>query len=369
MKNGLLITGDFFIEANTAVPTREDLFGNFLHVINNSEIAVTNFEGPVNVPNFPLEKTGPTLRANPSSINVLRDAGFTAATLATNHIMDLGSAGLSATLEAMRENGMVGVGAGKDLATARAPFLCICSDRKIAILNFSENEFSTSTGNHPGANPLDPVMNMTDIKNAKEQADFVVVIVHGGHEGYRYPSPRMKSLYRFFVEAGAHAVMGHHTHCISGFEVYKGAPIFYSLGNFVFDWHGKKGTDWYLGIAVKLFFVPSLKFEIIPFTQFKQGIGITLLDEGARSKFDADVQAMNQTIANDDVLESEFDTFCTRVGKTYMAYIEPHSNRLLHAFRNRGWFPSMLSKKKKRLLLNLMRCESHRDVLLKLLQK
>ena len=58
------------------------------------------------------------------------------------------------------------------------------------------------------------------------------MIVHGGHECYNLPSPRMQKQYLFYADQGADIVVGHHTHCISGYEVYKGVPIYYSLGNF-----------------------------------------------------------------------------------------------------------------------------------------
>ena len=90
------------------------------------------------------------------------------------------------------------------------------------------------------------------IEEAKKKADFVVVIAHGGHEHYNLPSPRMKKWYRFFVDAGAHAVVGHHTHIISGYEVYKDAPIFYSLGNFCFDWEGLRNMEWNNGMLVEV---------------------------------------------------------------------------------------------------------------------
>ena len=68
---------------------------------------------------------------------------------------------------------------------------------------------------------MDIIDNAKEIKNAKEKADYVFVIVHGGHEHYSLPSPKMQKQYRFYVEQGADIVIGHHTHCINGNEVYK----------------------------------------------------------------------------------------------------------------------------------------------------
>ena len=92
------------------------------------------------------------------------------------------------------------------------------------------------------------------IQEAKSKADFIVVVAHGGHEHYNLPSPRMKKWYRFFVDAGASAVVTHHTHIISGYEVYKDAPIFYSLGNFLFDWEGERNKPWNKSMIIRLHF-------------------------------------------------------------------------------------------------------------------
>jgi poly-gamma-glutamate capsule biosynthesis protein CapA/YwtB (metallophosphatase superfamily) len=76
---------------------------------------------------------------------------------------------------------------------------------------------------------MDIIDNANQIKEAKATHDKVIVIVHGGHEYYNLPSPRMQKQYRFYADQGADFVVGHHTHCISGYEVYNGVPIYYSL--------------------------------------------------------------------------------------------------------------------------------------------
>jgi poly-gamma-glutamate synthesis protein (capsule biosynthesis protein) len=76
-----------------------------------------------------------------------------------------------------------------------------------------------------------------------DNSNYTILIVHGGHETFEYPRPRMKKLYRYFIDVGVDVVIGHHTHCFSGHEIYKGKPIFYSLGNFVFDQNWSKKTS------------------------------------------------------------------------------------------------------------------------------
>ena len=122
---------------------------------------------------------------------------------------------------------------------------------KIAILNFCENEWSIAEDDSPGANPMDIIDNTNHIREAKASHDKVIVIVHGGHEYYNLPSPRMQKQYRFYADQDADIVVGHNTHCISGSEMYKGVPIYYSLGNFLFT--GRSTIEnWYYGLVLEL---------------------------------------------------------------------------------------------------------------------
>src|SRR5690554_8220427 len=95
------------------------------------------------------------------------------------------------------------------------------------------------------------IYNTNQIKEAKATHDKVIVIIHGGHEYYNLPSPRMQKQYRFYAEQGADIIISHHTHCISGKEVYKGVPIYYSLGNFLFT-NTSSFEDWYIVIVLDL---------------------------------------------------------------------------------------------------------------------
>ena len=127
-------------------------------------------------------------------------------------------------------------------------------DKKLAVINCCEHEFSIATETTAGSNPLNPISQYYAIKEAKEKADYVLVIVHGGHEHYQLPSTRMQETYRFFIDVGADAVVNHHQHCYSGYEYYNGKPIMYGLGNFCFDEGLKKTKQWHEGYIVEISF-------------------------------------------------------------------------------------------------------------------
>src|SRR5699024_1471447 len=106
--------------------------------------------------------------------------------------------------------------------------------------------------------------------------------VHGGHEYYNLPSPRMQEQYRFYAEQGADLVVGHHTHCVSGFEVHHGTPIFYSLGNFLFT-KNNSNEEWYTGLVLEVKVSEGeLTTQLHPISQSKEGFALTLLQDGEK---------------------------------------------------------------------------------------
>src|SRR5690606_31139432 len=131
------------------------------------------------------------------------------------------------TLTFCKSNSFATVGAGMDLREASEIKYLNADIGVIAIVNFTENEWSIATDSSAGANPMDIIDNAAQIKEAQANADIVVVIVHGGNEHNPYPSPRMVKQYRFYADCGASMVIGHHTHCIGGVEKYGKVPIFY----------------------------------------------------------------------------------------------------------------------------------------------
>lgn len=373
----IIITGDTHlgggrVTAYAEQGDAEQLFGEFLQMFREADLSVTNLESPVIDDGSPIEKTGPALKSPVGSLGVLKKAGFGLVTLANNHILDYGAEGLQSTLNECRKNGMHTVGAGMSKKEASTPFVTEISGIKIAILNIAENEFGTTQNGEPGGYGLDPVENFNTIKSAKEEADHVIVIVHGGHEHYELPSPRMKKTYRFFADAGATAVIAHHTHCPSGYEVYKGVPICYSLGNFLFDlpqYNGSAITPWNEGLIAELTLTKDdLSIRYRPFIQNFESVGIRRMKADETANFDKKMNRLNNLIADDGKLQREFENYCKRSYRMYSGYIEPHSSRILHALRNRNILPSLLTQRKKNLLLNLTRCEAHRDVLIKTLQ-
>ena len=245
----VLVAGDFYPQAQAA----KKLNGEISPMIKESDFSIVNFESPVAEGHeAPIEKLGPNLRCTEKAVEAVKWAGFDAVTLANNHIFDYGSEGVENTLRVCRAAGIGTVGAGMNLQEASQTLYTQKGEETLAVINCCENEFSIATDETAGANPLNAVRQYHAIREARQKADYVLVIVHGGHEQFQLPSPRMKETYRFFVDAGADAVVNHHQHCYSGYEVYRGKPIFYGLGNFCFEPIKNMAQNWHEGYMVRI---------------------------------------------------------------------------------------------------------------------
>lgn len=201
------------------------------------------------------------------------------------------------------------------------------------------------------------------IRDARTKADFIVVIVHGGSEYYQLPSPRMQETYRFFVDAGADAVVNHHQHCYSGYEIYNGKPIFYGLGNFCFDWEGKRNQQWNYSLLLELYLEDNISFKLIPVLQCNEDPKVVPLFAEEAEKVMRMIESFNRVILDSTQLRSRFSEFVkTRFADIRIAF-SPYTNRFLKALCNRRLLPSFISKKKKLLLYNYIECQSHCDVI------
>jgi hypothetical protein len=371
----ILITGDFNpseqIEELIKQGNSDKMYSDFNSVLEGNDLNVTNLECPLYDKDTSIQKIGPRLKASTGTVAGLKYANFNLVTLANNHIMDHGTGGLISTINSCLDNGIDTVGAGMNFGEARKPYYKTIQNKTFAIINITENEFSTTTDNEPGANGLNPVANFYDITEARKKADFVFVIVHGGIEHYLHPSPRVQETYRFFIDIGASAVIGHHTHCFQGYEIYKNSPIFYSLGNFIFPaLSNRMPKTWYSGYSVKLIIDnDSLKFQIIPYKQGLEKIGIQLLNNEELTEFENKIAWMNKTLLYKESLQNEFEGYCKTQVTDYKTFFEPYNGRITQFLYKKGLLPSLTTRCKSVLLYNVIHCEAHREITLNILNR
>lgn len=369
----ILFTGDFCphnrIEQLSKDGNNAAIFNDFIDVFTGNDLNVTDVECPLTTSKKRIAKTGPYQLAAPHTIGILKYANIGLAAMANNHIMDCDAEGAIDTMNACRDAGIETVGIGINETEKRKPFSTTIKGKKIAIINFAQNEFIVASGGEVAVNGLDIINNYYDITEAKKSHDFVLLVLHGGNEFYHLPSPRLKETYRFFINIGADAIISNHTHCFSGYEVYNGKPIFYSLGNFIYDWPEKVNVDWNFGYVVKLKLTDTINFDLIPLKQNSGEPGLFHLNESEQTTFSKKLHDLNNIIKDDVKLANSFNDYCNSVKRMYESYIEPSFGKYIATLRARGFFPKMMKKRKKLLLLNITRCEAHRDVLLNILSK
>jgi len=370
----LLFTGDFCphqrIEKLAIDKNYSQVFNDFKKEFDSNDLNIVDLECPLTERYSSIEKTGPHQKAHPQTIQLLKEINIDMVAMANNHILDYGGEALLETISLCIENNITTIGVGKNIEEAKLPVIKEIKGLKIGFLNFTEFEWTIATKNEPGANPLDLIENFNAIQSLKQEVDKVIVIAHGGNEFYHLPSPRIKKTYRFFVDAGADAVISHHTHCYTGYEVYNEAPIFYGLGNFIYDWPGKVNDNWNYGYAVRLLIDDDIKFEMIPFKQNNgEEVGVHYLNKKEKQQFENRIKKLNATIANDEELEIEFQQLVAKQADVYQLYFEPYRGKIMSSLRIRKLLPDLFSKKKKMLQLNIIRCESHKDILVNVMQK
>lgn len=363
-------TGDFCptgrIEQDYLNNKWKDAFTGVKEFFDNNHLNVIDLECPLTTHTKPLPKTGPHLKALPQTAEMLSFLSCKLVATANNHFKDYGWEGMKQTYEALKQNGVKYIGSGANWNLASQPYLIQYDGLTIAFINAADREWSTTEDHSPGCNPLDAVAIFNTIQTAKQNADFTIIIAHGGHEHFNLPSPRIKQLYRFFIDAGASAVIGHHTHIIGAFEVYKDAPIFYSLGNFFFDWKGMRNHHWNFGMIVKLTFVKNkpIQFETYYIEQNNEYPEVKFVHPEKEKELIAKQLSINEILQDDQKLKQNFESYTHSLKPLMNTWIEPYRGSLLPSLHKKGFIPTLMSKKKKQLLTILIQCETHRDVLL-----
>lgn len=362
----VLVAGDFAPVARLSKQIKEKSFSvifpdNLREIIKSADFSFVNFECPIIEEEYkPIPKCGPNLSCVPESAEAIMYAGFTSVTMANNHILDFGSKGLYKTVECCKNNGLNIVGIGNNLEEAKRVLYLEKDGKRLAVINCCEHEFSIATDTEAGSNPLNPIRQFYTIQDAKGKADYVLVIVHGGHEHYQLPSPRMQETYRFFIDAGADAVVNHHQHCYSGYEVYHKKPIFYGLGNFCFDEDGQRECSWNEGYMVKLEFAnDNVDYELIPYNQCDKTASVSLVQD--KTTFLKKVANLNEIINEPLLLKDASEHYYESTIGAYNLLIQPYDNRVFNKLFSMNVLPSIFSKGKKIKLLNNINCESHLD--------
>lgn len=272
--------GDIMLDRNVAknMGTKgldylfQNIAGESKGLYHHADLLVANLEGAFATTRVPTTKSI-AFRFDPKLAAQLKRYQFDVVSLANNHSLDMGWKNVDFTEKTLAENGVGYFGTqtkeGKDLTwIAEIPG----KQDKVAFV---------------GLNNTDHALNMPQvyeaIKDAQEKARYVIVFMHWGVEYKRISREQERTLARTLLDKGASAVIGAHPHVIQEMELYKGKPIFYSLGNFVFDQYFSEETQ--EGISTGLILQDGVVKQISIFPFYGVKSQLQLMEGDRQAKF------------------------------------------------------------------------------------
>ncbi len=235
----IIFTGDIML-ADTPGQVIAQGRDPFIHVAENlkdADYRIGNLECPIATVGAPMESKIYSFRAHPRVLPFL-EQHIDAVSVANNHTGDYGKAAFMETLAQLDSVRVVHFGGGENASSAHTPLWINRNGIKIAVLGY--NEFKPRAfeagATTPGIAWSEDSHVVSDIRAARKAgADVVIPFMHWGWERETTASERQQKLARKMIDAGADIVVGSHPHVVQGAQIYKGKPIIYSLGNFVFD--------------------------------------------------------------------------------------------------------------------------------------
>ncbi|MBA2396002.1 MAG: CapA family protein [Ktedonobacteraceae bacterium] len=208
----------------------------FLHAF---DLTIGNLECVISRLGTPVDKPRPfILHGDPRAYRRLMHAGFDVVSVANNHSGDYGKEAFVDEIMTLPEHGITPVGGGRNKHEAHAPVFKTVRNTTVGFLAYDEIApyYFAATDTTPGHAWLNEENVRRDVPLARKEANFVIVFMHWGTEYITTFNAHQRHLARVAIDSGADLVVGAHPHVIEPYEYYRGKPIIYSLGNFVFDY-------------------------------------------------------------------------------------------------------------------------------------
>lgn len=242
----IAVTGDVMFARNMEGVLSSDSspFAGVSNVISNVDLLIINFENAATNSENAVKGDVP-LKCDPKYVPLAKANNRTIATLANNHVCDYGFTGMRDTIKYLKDAGITPMGAGENASDAHKSVTQNINNRDITVLNYmdSNNFAEYDYQSLPYANDSSPGYSAYNSEDAKKQisearangSDFIMVSMHFGNEYSMSPNTDQEKIAHELIDYGADIVVGAHPHVPQGVEMYKGKPICYSLGNFMFD--------------------------------------------------------------------------------------------------------------------------------------
>jgi poly-gamma-glutamate synthesis protein (capsule biosynthesis protein) len=231
------------------------------------DLRLINLETSITASNDFWKDKGINYRMHPQNIPILTRAAINFCSLANNHILDWGYAGLLETLQTLQRANIASSGAGRNLSEAAAPaVMTLAGKGRVLVFSFglesSGIPSSWAAADKPGVNLLPDLSDNTllhiaqKVRRIKQKGDIVVASIHwGGNWGYKIYGAQKAFAHRLIDEADVDVIHGHSSHHVKGIEVYKEKLILYGCGDFLNDYEGIGGYEEYRGDLSLMYFV------------------------------------------------------------------------------------------------------------------
>ncbi|MEN6313637.1 MAG: CapA family protein [Clostridiaceae bacterium] len=284
----------------------EMAFEKVASLLKQGDIVFANLESPFTESTHCLDKKGKiVLKAKPEASKALTSAGFNLLSLSNNHMLDYYETGLFDTMKVLEENHISYAGGGKNLEEARKPAIIEKNGLKIGLLAYTDMAELIFAGNpylsfaakadKSGLVPRKYETVREDIMKLRGQVDLLAVSLHWGTEDSFTVTPEQIEFARKLIDDGADIILGHHPHQFQGMEIYKGKPILYSMGNFLFDQNDPENME---------SFIIDMKYKGTELTELS-AIPVRILDKSY-----VEVQTGQNAV---NILERQAN-LCTKLG-------------------------------------------------------
>lgn len=236
----------------------ENLVGEENSFFTGTDLMGLNFESVItkNGEHYPPE-VSIDFAVSADRLSGLKKYGFNFFNLANNHMLDQGRAGYEETKSILKENEISFSG---------------CPDKQVGDCSFTEKEIGGVKVAIAGFSMVYGVFDEKQageiVKELKSRNELVIVNIHWGIEYDKNFNHKQQQVAHDLIDAGADIIIGHHPHVVEGMEIYKNKPIFYSLGNFIFDQYFSKDTQTGLSVGIN-YLSEDIEFYLFPFTAIK----------------------------------------------------------------------------------------------------
>ena len=239
----IVFTGDILLDRGVRRVINQHGVGHLFSdgvdsVFRSAQLVVGNLECPATKIDAPVFKRF-IFRGEPEWLDTLRQHGITHLNLANNHSIDQGREGLLDTRRNIVEAGMTPMGAGENMQEASEPVLLASEPRNVwfvpSLRLALENYAYLPDKPCVSQEPMDSLIRRVYRLREADSIAVIIVSLHWGGEHTLKPVPRQRLEAHQLILAGADALICHHTHTLQTIETFMGKPIYYSIGNFIFD--------------------------------------------------------------------------------------------------------------------------------------